>query len=75
MKIEAALELILQLSAAASKLAGIIANARAEGRTDLTDDELHSLIVENDAATAALATEIAKAKAKEAAALEPDIGA
>lgn len=63
MKVNAAIELLLQTTLASSRLATLISNARAEGRDDLTDDELHTVIVESDAATAALATEIAKAKA------------
>lgn len=64
MKVTAALELLLQLTTAGAKLSALISQARAEGRDELTGDELHSVIVENDAATAALANEIAKAKAE-----------
>lgn len=64
MKISAALELLLQATTAAAKLTALINTARAEGRDELTSEELHSVIVENDAATAALANEIAKAKAE-----------
>lgn len=64
MKISAAVELVLQLLAGASQLSALIAQARAEGREDLTDDELHSLIVASDKATADLAGAIERAKAE-----------
>lgn len=64
MKVSAALELLLQLTAAGAKLSALISQARAEGRDELTADELNSLTAENDAASASLAAEIAKAKAE-----------
>lgn len=62
MKVSAALELLLQLTTAGAKLSALITQARAEGREELTQAELQTLVTENDAATAALAAEIAKAK-------------
>lgn len=64
MKITAALELLLQATQAAARLSALIATARAEGREELTADELHTVIVENDKATADLALAIEKAKAE-----------
>lgn len=64
MSIAAALELLLQSIAAASKLAALIQNARAEGRTDLTATELATLVSENDAASVALESAIEKARAE-----------
>lgn len=64
MKITAALELALQLMQGGAQLAALITKARAEGRDELTEEEVHSLIVESDKATADLAAAIAAAKAK-----------
>lgn len=64
MKITAALELLLQAAQGVARLSTLISQARAEGRDDLTADEVHSVIVENDKATADLALAIEKAKAE-----------
>lgn len=64
MKITAALELLLQLSQGAARLTALISQARAEGRDELTADELHAVTTENDKATADLVAAIAKAKAE-----------
>lgn len=64
MSIAAALELLLQSIAAASKLAALIESARAEGRTDLNSAELATLVSENDAASVALEVAIEKARAE-----------
>lgn len=64
MQITAALELLFQLTQAAAKFSALIQQARAEGRTELSADELNSLIAENDKATADLSAAIAAAKAE-----------
>lgn len=54
--------LMLGLLAQQQKIAALLRTAQAEGR-DVTDDELDGLFADDDAARAALETEIAKARA------------
>lgn len=55
---------IVQLSQMLVSLATAIQNAIANGRDEVTDDELAASVGANDAALAALAASIARAKAE-----------
>lgn len=61
MKAAAAIELALQLIDAAARLGQLVRQARAEGREDLTDDELQAVVADNDAARAQLVAAINRA--------------
>jgi len=60
--LNAAITLLLQLTAAAGRVSTLIAGARADGR-DLTAEELAGLQAADDVARAALAAAIEAAKA------------
>lgn len=54
MDIATALSLLVTLLGQTNRLAELIRNARAEGRTDLTEEELDTLVNGDDAARARL---------------------
>lgn len=64
MDIVTLLTLLNQMAALASKLAGIAKTMQAEGRTELTAEELADLRATDDNAAAALDAAIARAKAE-----------
>lgn len=64
MNIVTLLTLLNQTAALAAKLAAIAKTMQAEGRTELTAEELADLRVTDDSAAAALDAAIARAKAE-----------
>lgn len=61
--LSAAITLLLNLTAAAGKVSGLIVTARSEGR-DLTDEQLAGLVASDDAARAELAAAIEASRAQ-----------
>lgn len=54
MEVAVALELLLQLLTKAEAIGALIRKARAEGRTDLTEEEVDGLVGKDDVARARL---------------------
>jgi adenine/guanine phosphoribosyltransferase-like PRPP-binding protein len=61
MKTTAAIELLLQLTGQIAQLGAVIRQARADGREELTHDELLAVVAVNDAARARLVDAIERA--------------
>lgn len=62
MNVAAALELLLQLAGTAGQVSALIARARAEGRTEISEEDLASVVGADDAARARLVAAIEAAK-------------
>ena len=64
MGVDVAISLVLALIDRASTISALIQSAQAAGRTKLTDAEWKTITDADDAASAALAASVAKAKAE-----------
>lgn len=58
MRTDAALTLLFGIIDRAAAISAIIANAKADGREELTDEELHAIVTADDEARDALAANI-----------------
>lgn len=63
MNVAAALELLLQLAGTAGQVSALIARARADGRDEISEDDMASVVGADDAARARLVAAIEQAKA------------
>lgn len=64
MNIDLALSVLLALASRAGEISALIAKMKAENRTDMTADEIRTVLASDDVARSALVDEIAKAKSE-----------
>jgi len=64
MNVAAALELLVQLAQAAAQLSAVIGRAHAEGRDDISEEDIDAVVGADTAARARLVAAIEKAKSE-----------